>query len=121
MGTARKAWQRLRGGGILAVLLAAAVLSKALLLPLLGNTRDLARLHEERGGLRARVKAREVANEGMRRDFLDLRRRDPFVLERLGREAGLIRPVEFDYALVARALSAKGTLPSCPKGLLRPE
>ena len=99
---------------LLVALLAAAALGRPLLWPLLENTRDLAALHAERAGARERTLEAEKANAALRRDFLALRRRDPFVVERLGREAGLIRPAEFDYASLAEALSPKPPLPSCP-------
>ena len=98
-------------------LAAAALLARPLLWPLLQNIRDLARLASERAEIRLRLAGAEKANTALRRDFLAQKRRDPFVLERLGREAGLIRPAEFDYASLIEALP----VPPCPAAPSRPE
>ena len=106
---------------LLLALLAALALAKPLLWPLLENTGDLAALLAERNELSRRVEESGKANAKLRRDFLALRGRDPFTMERLARETGRIRPVEFDYALLADTLAGKRALPSCPKTPPRPE
>ena len=72
--------------------------------PVLTNAWTLWELQQERAAGRARVQKAETANARLRRQLGS----DPFLKERLARQAGLKRAGEFDYLSVAEAL------PPCP-------
>ncbi len=81
-------------------------------LPIVSNIFELMALRRERSELFERVARAEEANQVLRARFLAAQGREPFLLECLSREAGLLRPEEFDYFLVAAALRAPN--PPCP-------
>ncbi len=83
------------------------------LFPLVTNTVDLLQLRLERNALREELRRTLEVNTALRSELLSVRRREPFEIERLSRQAGLLKPEEFDYASVAEALRA-APLPSCP-------
>ena len=105
---AATAWlgERPRGLVVLVGALALLVLRPPVC-PLLGNTVSLVELVRERSALRDRVRAGAEANGKLKAEFMAIARRDPFLMERLSREAGLLKPREFDYTSVAEALAAK--------------
>ena len=87
--------------------------------PLLGNTVSLISLRSERADRKRELDEYAAANALLRNRLLSLRGSDPFVVERLRRRSGLVRPGEFDYAAVAEALHRPD--PPCPPPARRPE
>ena len=87
--------------------------------PLLGNTVSLVSLRSERAGRRKELEAYAADNALLKARLLSLQGSDPFVVERLRRRQGLVRPGEFDYAAVAQALRPAN--PPCPPPARRPE
>ena len=87
--------------------------------PLVGNAVSLIRLGSERRALAKELDAASAENARLRFRLVSLKGSDPFVMERLRRRIGLVRPGEFDYAAVAEALGRAN--PSCPPPAPRPE